>query len=659
MSWLTSLQRWGIAFFLSIFLMGGIAGAALADSVMHPMDALTVEEYQTMKTVLTTAGLIDEDSRYPFIQLHPPDKETVLAWKPGDLFDRSASAMVKQGSQVYEAIVNLTQKQVTSWTPVDGVQSGILLSEWTGAQAITQADPNWQDAMAKRGITEADYKQIMCAPLSAGYYGLPEEEGRRLFKVNCFDGRDTQNFWGRPIEGVTAVVDINAEKVIQLIDTGVVPIPDAPAGYTEVEVPQRAAPKPLDWMEKQGHDFSIDNQLVSWHNWQFHVRMDSRVGPVFSLVKFNDQGTWRSLMYEGSLSELFVPYQSTDPNWYFRTYMDAGEYGAGKLVVPLERGLDCPSTAVYLDAVYADDAGNPYTQADALCVFERYAGDPVWRHYEGITGVSASRRDRNLVVRFITAIGNYDYLFDWTFGENGTLKVRFGASGMEEVQAVPAMDVTADVPMDYGRMVAPQTLAINHDHFFSFRLDMDVDGPTNSFVCDDLKTVAVDESPRTSLWMVESHTAATESEAKMRLNIREPALWRVINPHAHNFVGYPTSYEFKAHGNAMAMMAPGDYPQQRAGFTDYHLWVTPYRENERYAAGDYPNQSHGKDGLPTWTSGDRPIEDTDIVVWYTLGLHHVVRAEDWPVLPTEWHEFEIRPFDFFDRNPALDIAAEM
>jgi primary-amine oxidase len=86
-----------------------------------------------------------------------------------------------------------------------------------------------------------------------------------------------------------------------------------------------------------------------------------------------------------------------------------------------------------------------------------------------------------------------------------------------------------------------------------------------------------------------------------------------------------------------------------------HLWVTPFAAGERFPAGEYPNQHPGGAGLPEWTRADRPIENTDIVLWYTLGSHHIPRPEDWPVMPVERVSLTLRPFGFFDANPALDV----
>jgi primary-amine oxidase len=104
------------------------------------------------------------------------------------------------------------------------------------------------------------------------------------------------------------------------------------------------------------------------------------------------------------------------------------------------------------------------------------------------------------------------------------------------------------------------------------------------------------------------------------------------------------------------LLTPDEMSRQRAGFIDHHLWVTPYAADERYAAGDYPTLSTPGHGLPAWTKANRSIADTDLVLWYTFGMHHMVRAEEWPVMPVLWHEFALRPFDFHDRNPAMDAG---
>ena len=166
------------------------------------------------------------------------------------------------------------------------------------------------------------------------------------------------------------------------------------------------------------------------------------------------------------------------------------------------------------------------------------------------------------------------------------------------------------------------------------------------------------QNPRRSIWVAGEKMARTEAEAKLRINLEKPAIWRVINPNARGPLGYPVSYELRYEANSVSLLSPDDFPQKRAGFTNYHLWVTPYDPDERYAGGTYPNQSKGGNGLPKWTRANRVIDDKDLVLWYTLGFHHMVRAEDWPVLPTVWAGFELRPFDFFERNPALDLPKD-
>jgi primary-amine oxidase len=350
-----------------------------------------------------------------------------------------------------------------------------------------------------------------------------------------------------------------------------------------------------------------------------------------------------------------------DPSeaWYHWTFIYAGEFGDG-FPSALEPGADCPENAVFFEQVYANSHAIPQRRARVVCLFERTSGDIAWRH-EGATGLE-SRKARDLVLRTIGVFGNYDYVFDWAFQQNGRIKVSVGATGVDNIKAVASKTVAEDYDgqaSTYGRFVGEHSVAVDHDHFFSFRLDFDVDGTANSLVRDRLSVERqLPENPRRSVWVAKPEMAKKEEQAKLRMNMDQPEDWLVINPNVKNWLGYPVGYQIVPGDNAKSLLLPEDYPQRRAGFTDYQLWVTPYRDSERYAAGEYPVQSKGGDGLPAWTSANRPIEDTDIVLWYTMGFHHVPRSEDWPVMPTMWHEFELQPVNFFARNPALDLPKQ-
>jgi len=436
-------------------------------------------------------------------------------------------------------------------------------------------------------------------------------------------------------------------------------VPNAPANLDVGSVGAlREIPTPITIQQPLGPSFRLDGTTVSWQRWNFHFRIDRRVGLVVDNVRYLDGDKLRSILYEGSLSEMFVPYMDPDEAWYARTFFDSGEFSDG-FSSSLDPGGDCPENALYFDQVFTNYKGIPQLKPRAACLFEQAAGGIAWRH-DG--NVVESRKARDLVLRTIGTFGNYDYVFDWVFRQDGTIRVRVGATGIDEVKGAKnrtAAEQAGGKEDVYGRFVAENLIGVDHDHFFSFRLDFDIDGTANSFVRDRLSLKRLPtNSPRKSLWVAEPEVAKTEQQAKSRMSMEQPDIWRVINPNVKSPLGYPVGYELMPGENAMSLLVPEDYPQQRAGFTDYQIWVTPYQEKERYAAGDYPMQSKGGDGLPAWTKANRPIENTDIVLWYTMGFHHVPHAEDWPVLGTMWHEFDLRPVNFFAHNPALDLPKQ-
>jgi primary-amine oxidase len=149
---------------------------------------------------------------------------------------------------------------------------------------------------------------------------------------------------------------------------------------------------------------------------------------------------------------------------------------------------------------------------------------------------------------------------------------------------------------------------------------------------------------RKSIWVAKPTVAKTERDA-MIIHMDRPSMWMFVNPHVHGPLG----------NTVWSLLDPDDGVQKAGAFSNHQLWVTPYRPDELYAGGLYPIESKGEDGLAAWTKANRPIENTDIVAWYTMGFHHVPRAEDWPVMPVMWHDFVIRPFDFFPQNPVMTL----
>ncbi len=208
----------------------------------------------------------------------------------------------------------------------------------------------------------------------------------------------------------------------------------------------------------------------------------------------------------------------------------------------------------------------------------------------------------------------------------------------------------------FGHIVAEGLVAVHHQHFFNFRLDLDVDGTENSVT--ELATEALPEGPENpdgNAFVMKETVLRSEREARRQLNLVSGRKWKVVNPLAKNALGHPVGYLLLPGENTVPYASANSSVRKRAGFLDAHLWATRYDPTQMHAAGDYPTMSPGGDGLPRWSAADRPLVSQDVVLWYTLGLTHTPRPEDWPVMPSRRVGFVLVPCGFFSRNPALDV----
>lgn len=536
----------------------------------------------------------------------------------------------------------------------------LTFEEQTAANSLALTHAPFRASVGRRGLK---MEEIVGLSYTVGWYG---EEGtsRRIVKVMCCYLDGTVNLYMRPIEGITVTVDLDEMKVIAYHDRLMVPVPKADG--TDFRESKQKPPfgprlKGITVVQPEGPSFTIHGHQISWANWDFHLAFDMRAGPIISVASIYDveKKEQRRVLYRGYISELFVPYMDLTEEWYFRTFFDAGEYGFGLCAMPLQPLTDCPENAVFMDGYVTGQNGTPVNMTNVFCIFERYAGDIMWRHTEAeIPGklITESRPEVSLVVRMVSAVGNYDYIIDWEFLQSGSIKLSVGLSGVLEVRGTAYTHVDQIHEEVYGTLLADNTLGAYHDHFLTYHLDLDVDGDTNSFVKSNLRKTLVsgNRSPRRSYWTVVSETAKRESDAKIQLGLK-PAELLVVNPNKRTKVGNYVGYRLIPGSVVGPLLTDDDYSQRRGAFTRYNVWITPYNKSEKWVGGLYTDQSRGDDTLAQWSLRDREIENKDIVMWYTMGFHHVPYQEDFPLMPTISGGFELRPSNFFDSNPVLKV----
>jgi primary-amine oxidase len=666
------------------------AASPAAAAALHPLDPLDADELATVAAVLKKSGRFSAGTNFAWVQLDEPAKALVQAFKPGMDFPRRASldAIDYAQKKAFAVVVDIKAKQIVSVTDLGGAQPGITDRDSDIAAEIIDADPRIKAALIAHGLKipgkVSDSVGVQFAPI--GHDPSIDQRASRLVRAFFASDQDAINEFSPFVDGVMAIVDIYARKVVRFEDDAGVPSVHVPHDIFDRKL--RGAPEHPGQTPRVrgGQDFTVAHNVVTWRNWQFRYGFNPREGLVLYQVAFDDHGRKRPILYRGSVSEIVTAYGDASPFWSWLELFDEGVFGIGASAVAVEAGREVPANARLLDPVLADGEKPAFAAREPhrIYVYERDGGNLLYYAQGDLT---FHARATELVIGTIASFGNYAYGLNWVFKQDGTFAFEVTLAGEVMTKFVPASDcavcraaaagpgpggesrtyVAQGVERD-GTRVDPHLVAANHQHWFNLRLDFDVDGPTNAVMENNLVHAGADAHQAgadahhaagagAGRGFSASHTVFGRAvDAKRDMNDETARTWTIYNPAATSRDGRPPGYTLVPMENAMTVF-PSDRAAGTVGFTFHHFWVTPYRDHQIYAAGAYPNGAGAGDAdTLDHYAGNESIYDKDVVVWYSLGMTHFPRVEDYPIMSNDRLVVTFRPDGFFTRNRALPLG---
>lgn len=635
---------------LSAFLFGSSFAFA------HPFDDLSADEIAAAVKIVRDSGQFSEDVRFPVVKRQEPKKAAWLAGQANDQRQAYLAIFDFKSSVMSEVVVDLKTKKLISNSQMPGIKPPVLAEEYGRARELARADERWRSAMKKRGF---DPEKVFLDPWAPGLMSKEEmKPGQRLIRVVSYkveeNGKAAKNVYSRPIEGVVVTVDLSKKKVVSVWDVETVPVAE---GFKEFgSAAQKQADPPLALLETKmpnGPSFKIDGQEISWRHWKFRYSMDPMQGLQLLHVRFDDHGVERSVAYKLSLAEMLVPYGNSLKTWSFRNAFDVGEYGIGKALHPMVAGQDVPSYATLLDTTVADDLGGPAQMMKGMAIYERDAG-LLWKHRNSENGDVDIRRARQLVMTFMTTVGNYDYGVNYVFNLDGSIKVDVQLTG---ILLSKGTDMERN-PCDVGcqPLVEKYVMTPPHQHFFNFRIDLDIDGVKNRAAEMNVHAIPKGKNnPDGNAFEMVNTVLLSEKKGVRDVDFTSARKWKVFNMDSRNDINHPRGYALMPEETAFPYLHPTSQMRQRAKFIEHQMWFTAYNDDETSGGHRYPTTAPAGEGLPKYVANDDSLDNKDVVMWYTFGVTHIPHPEEWPIMSVHHTGFTLMPLNFFSENPTMAL----
>lgn len=590
-----------------------------------------------------------------------------------------------QKNCLVEILVDLDKKSITKMQRLPGKHSYIDSDYMKAVEAVCRADPRVQEEL--RTLDLPDEATVVIEAWAYAPDGMNDMTGRvtmvrstalftflTLTKLQCWfymrmSSNADANYYAYPLDVCAEVSeDLKVTKIYRLpssdnegINYNKKPfdrrkIHGSSEYHPDLRPPPRNTTKPYHVSQPEGPSFNTQGNFLTWEKWSMHVGFNYREGMTLHDIRYDG----RSLFYRLALAEMFVPYGDPRAPYPRKAAFDLGNDGAGINANNLVLGCDCLGHIKYFDGWHTTSSGMPLKLPNVICCHEQDDGI-LWKHTNFRTKNAVVARSRILVLQTIITVSNYEYIFAFQFGQDGTINYEVRATGI--LSTVP-IDIDGNVP--YGTVVAPGVLAPYHQHLFSLRIDPAVDGHRNSLQVEESVPMPVDDpqvhNPFGVGYTTQSHIV--ENEGSLDLDVAKARAFKIVNENKINpITGTPVGFKLFPCPSQMLLSHPQSYHAKRSEFGEHAIWVTRYDDDELFPAGKHTMQSLGGDGLATAIERRRqdPAVDTsvrnqDIVVWHTFGSTHNPRIEDWPVMPSEKMSVMFKPVNFFSGNPGVDVA---
>lgn len=626
-----------VAIKLTLLAIAGVYPFASYSQTFHQP---TVKEIQRIITVITADARCPKE--YQIISVGPADADKALSGDESTVARTQTILRDRTSHLIHEVFSDAKTGAVVEWRRIGVVQPVLTDSDCDSAEAIVRNTSGWLQGLTRRGLTPDDVV-LECVASGIPVSTMPFRIVRVYTYMRPAEG---SSIYGRPVEGLVCVVNLDGHRLVEFYDRELGPIPEQSGSSRWIPENIKSRKSKLLKFIKPPSSIAVSGNTIQWNGWKLSALIHSSEGLVIYSASFMRNGELNSVAHRLSLSEVVTTYGDTALHWNARYTLAVGEYGLGANVSQLTPGYDVPQNSKTLSAVILQD-GKPVEIPDAIAVYETDEG-VLWRHTDSRSGNKMSYPNKTLNITSISTVRNCDYVFTYKFHSDGSIDIEAGSTGLSEVRSV--IDTSGSLNREFGQslgtLTGPNLLLPVWQQFYCFRLDLDVDGPRNRVSEFEITSAPDFINKYGAAMQYDNYEWLFEKEAQSEISAERNRSWIVWAANSRNALGGTPGYSITPKTYSVPLLTTGHPLRSRADFLRHSLWVTRYHPEEMLAAGPFPNQNVQPAGVSIYASNNQRLRGEDVVVWLTTTLVDIPALEDYPLRKIRTTGVHIAPFNF-------------